>query len=57
MLKSVLIAAAIGAGILWAYEQTVGKGCASCSTGLEGLLPGAVVGAGTQIILRWTGVS
>lgn len=56
MLKSVLIAAALGAGILWVWEQTTAT-CSSCTTAFDGLLPGAVIGAGVQIVLRVTGVS
>lgn len=66
MMKSVLIAAVIGAGLLWAWEQfspafmttapmtPCGAGAATTT---DGLLPGAIVGAGVQIILRLTEVS
>lgn len=55
MLKSVLIAAAVGAVALWLYEHSVGQTCSTDST--SGLLPGALVGAGVQIVLRLTEVS
>ena len=55
MLKSVLIAAMVGAILLWMYEHTVGQTCATDTT--SGLLPGAAVGAGVQFILRITEVS
>ena len=55
MIKSVLVAAAIGAAVLWIWEQTAGQGCASDTT--AGLLPGAIVGAGVQVGVRLLGVS
>jgi hypothetical protein len=55
MLKSIIIAAAIGAVLLWAWEH-VSTPCTACDA-TEGLLPGAVVGAGVQFILRMTEVS
>lgn len=51
-LKSVLIAAAVGAAIAWGYARTE-----STAGGADGLLEGAIIGAGVQIAVRLLGVS
>jgi hypothetical protein len=53
-MKAVLIAAAIGAGLFWAYNQAM----PTCSTkATSGLMEGAIIGAGVQIGVRLLGVS
>jgi hypothetical protein len=54
-LTAVLVAAALGAGLFWAYSQTLGQNCSTTAT--SGLLEGAVIGAGVQIGVRLLGVS
>ena len=62
-LKSVLIAASLGAFLLYVWNSTYGAGCQEPSTGAAvnplacSVLPGAVVGAGVQIGVRLLGVS
>lgn len=50
-----MVAAALGAGLLWAWQQTVGSSCGTTAT--SGLLEGAIIGAGVQIGVRLLGVS
>jgi len=54
-LKPLLIAAAIGAALVWVYAQTIGQTCGTSNT--SGLLEGAAIGAGVQIGVRLMGVS
>jgi hypothetical protein len=54
-LKPLLVAAVLGAALVWIYAQTVGQTCGTEAT--SGLMEGAAIGVGVQIGVRLLGVS